>query len=160
MVIQILASLGAGFDCASKSEISKAIDCGANPESIIYANPTKSISHLKFSKEMNVKVMTVDNEFEIHKIHKFYRDARWIFYFDFNKISINHIFRTYSWLNSFSFHSLVLRFRCDAQASFLSLGEKYGCDPQTEAPKLIELSKSLGLNVGFTFCTNFVFVVN
>ena len=31
-------SLGVGFDCASKSEIQCAINAGATPEQIVYAN--------------------------------------------------------------------------------------------------------------------------
>lgn len=43
--------------------------------------------------------------------------------------------------------SLVLRIRCDAKVSQCPLGEKYGCNPDTEAADLIELAKSLELNV-------------
>lgn len=42
---------------------------------------------------------------------------------------------------------LVLRIRYDDEAAVISLGDKFGCHPVTEAPKLIEISKSLGLNV-------------
>lgn len=48
--------------------------------------------------------------------------------------------------DSFS-NRLVLRIRVDAQVAQCPLGEKYGCNPDTEAPNLIEVSKSLGLNV-------------
>lgn len=43
----------------------------------------------------------------------------------------------------------MLRIRFDAQISVNPLGEKFGCNPDTEALELIILSKSLGLNVGF-----------
>nr|AIZ03430.1 ornithine decarboxylase [Mayetiola destructor] len=123
IVIQTLASLGTGFDCASKGEISKVISHGVAADSIIYANPTKPISHLKFSAEMEVRTMTVDGDFELYKIHKHYPAAE-----------------------------LVLRIRCDAKISQCPLGEKYGCDPNTEAPQLIELAKSLNLNmIGISF---------
>lgn len=75
-VIQILAALGAGFDCASKGEIARVLSYGASPESIIYANPMKQISHLNFAAEMNVSVMTVDSDFELQKIAKHYPNAR------------------------------------------------------------------------------------
>lgn len=42
---------------------------------------------------------------------------------------------------------LVLRIRFDAQASKIPLGAKHGCDPTTEAPGLIKISKSLDLDV-------------
>lgn len=41
----------------------------------------------------------------------------------------------------------VLRIRYDAKASYYSLGDKYGCNPDTEAPQLIELAKSFKLNL-------------
>lgn len=47
----------------------------------------------------------------------------------------------------FCIASLVLRIRCDAKASQCPLGDKYGCDPVLEAPELIQLAKSLDLNV-------------
>lgn len=76
IVIQTLANLGTGFDCASKGEIAKVMNYGVAPQSIIYANPTKPISHLKFASEMNVSVMTVDSDFELHKIKVYYPNAR------------------------------------------------------------------------------------
>lgn len=48
--------------------------------------------------------------------------------------------------------SLVLRIRCDAKMSQCPLGEKFGCNPETEAPQLIELAKSLDLNVCSVQC--------
>lgn len=75
-VIQTLAALGAGFDCASKGEIAQVLSYGVSPEAIIYANPMKQVSHLTFAAEMNVTVMTVDSDFELQKIAKHYPNAR------------------------------------------------------------------------------------
>lgn len=49
---------------------------GVAAESIIYANPTKPVSHLNFAAEMDVRVMTVDGEFELYKIQKYYPNAK------------------------------------------------------------------------------------
>lgn len=76
VVLQTLAMMGTGFDCASKAEISKVLNFGVAPEAIIYANPTKPISHLNFAAETNVTVMTVDSEFEMQKIAKHFPHAR------------------------------------------------------------------------------------
>lgn len=46
--------------------------------------------------------------------------------------------------------SLVLRIRCDAKIAQCPLGEKYGCNPKTEALDLFRLAKSLNLNVSTT----------
>ncbi|XP_031640445.1 ornithine decarboxylase 1-like isoform X2 [Contarinia nasturtii] len=96
---------------------------GVAPQSIIYANPTKPKSHLEYAAEMNVSVMTVDSDFELHKIKAHYPHA-----------------------------NLVLRIRCDAKVAQCPLGEKYGCNPDTDGKDLIELAKSLGLNmIGISF---------
>lgn len=76
IIVQTLAALGTGFDCASKGEIANVLSYGVAPESIIYANPTKPVSHLNFASEMNVKVMTVDSDFELQKISKNYPNSR------------------------------------------------------------------------------------
>lgn len=34
IVIEVLAALGAGFDCASKVEINKVLELGVSPESV------------------------------------------------------------------------------------------------------------------------------
>lgn len=44
---------------------------------------------------------------------------------------------------------LVLRISCDAKFSVRKFADKYGCDPVLEAPRLIRLAKTLGLNVRF-----------
>lgn len=76
IVIKTLASLGTGFDCASKGEIEKIMIFDVTPESIIYANPNKPVSHLKYASRVEVDLMTVDNEFELQKIYTYYPQAR------------------------------------------------------------------------------------
>ncbi len=38
-----------GFDCSSRAEISLALDCGVNPNNIIYAHPMKTLDDIKFA---------------------------------------------------------------------------------------------------------------
>ena len=64
-----------GFDCASSAEISQALNLGIPPDNIIYANPCKGISHLKFAKAHGIKMMTFDSEFELLKIKSHYPEA-------------------------------------------------------------------------------------
>lgn len=48
--------------------------------------------------------------------------------------------------------SLVLRIRCEAEEAQCPLGKKFGCDPTTEAPKLLKQARNLNLNViGISF---------
>ena len=43
---------------------------------IIYANPCKQTSHIKFASKNNVPLMTFDNETELYKIKAVYSDAK------------------------------------------------------------------------------------
>ncbi|XP_075168992.1 ornithine decarboxylase 2-like [Haematobia irritans] len=117
-VLKTLAELGTNFDCASKSEIKQILDLGIRSERIIFAHPTKMIPHIKYAKENGIMTTTVDTECEIYKIHKYYPEC-----------------------------NLVIRFRCDAKNALSLLGNKFGCDPENEAPKLMELAKKLNLKV-------------
>jgi len=74
-IIRVLASLGAGFDCASREEIQlvKSFDCP--PHKIIYANPCKPASHIRFACKEGVRMVTFDNEDELIKISKYMPDA-------------------------------------------------------------------------------------
>jgi ornithine decarboxylase len=74
-VLKTLAALGTGFDCASEGEIRKVLDLGVEPSRIIYANPTKMPSHLKFAAQQGVKMMTFDCDTELYKVKKYYPDA-------------------------------------------------------------------------------------
>lgn len=126
MVIRILAAMNASFDCASKQEIEQVLQYGVTPDKIIFANPTKCPSHIKFAKSVGVDKMTVDNELELFKIKNLFPEAK-----------------------------VIIRFRCDSNSNltqFINLGIKFGCDPGDEANKLIQCSKNLGLTLhGFSF---------
>ncbi|XP_025986938.1 ornithine decarboxylase 2-like isoform X2 [Solenopsis invicta] len=122
-VIKVLAALNACFDCASKEEIMQVMKYDVQGERIIFAHPYKLPSHIKFSKQMGVEQMTVDSEFELKKIKNFFPKAK-----------------------------IVIRIRCDAKKSSVSLGEKFGCEPYKEAVRLIRYTRDLGLNLyGFSF---------
>ncbi|PSN36694.1 Ornithine decarboxylase [Blattella germanica] len=117
-VLEVLAALGTGFDCASKAEIMKVMEIGVDPDRIIFANPTKPASHIRHAAALGVDVMTFDNETELHKIQSLFPSAK-----------------------------LVIRIRCDAAVAQCQLGMKFGCDANTEAPRLLKIAQSLRLDV-------------
>lgn len=117
MVVQLLASLGCGFDCASKQEIQQVLDVGVDPSRIIYANPCKQASFIRYSAQQNVSRMTFDNAEELFKIKKYYPDAE-----------------------------LVLRILTDDSMSLCQLGLKFGA-PLHTVQHLLETAKELNLNV-------------
>ena len=75
-VLSVLSQLGAGFDCASKAEIQKVLDLKVDPGRIIYANPCKQNSHIKFAAKNHVAQMTFDNEHELYKTKAVYPEAK------------------------------------------------------------------------------------
>ncbi|CAO3608830.1 unnamed protein product [Mucor fragilis] len=117
MVVQLLASLGCGFDCASKQEIQQVLDVGVDPSRIIYANPCKQASFIRYSAQQNVSRMTFDNAEELFKIKKYYPDAE-----------------------------LVLRILTDDSMSLCQLGLKFGA-PLHTVQHLLQTAKELNLNV-------------
>lgn len=76
IVVEVLAALGTGFDCASKCEINKVLSVGVNPNLIVFANPAKPASHIRHAASTGVDLMTFDNEIELHKIKSLHPDSR------------------------------------------------------------------------------------
>jgi ornithine decarboxylase len=66
-VLRTMISLGIGFDCASKGEIATMLSLGVSPNKIIYANPCKPVSHIKYAASVGVHLMTFDNADELVK---------------------------------------------------------------------------------------------
>jgi len=116
-VIKLLAYLGAGFDCASKGEIKKVMDLGVSADRIIYANPCKQSSYIRYAQEVGVNTMTFDNEQELMKIHQNYPTAK-----------------------------LVLRIVTDDSNAVCRFSMKFGADMNT-ARHLLDRAQQLGLQV-------------
>lgn len=129
-VLQTLAALGTGFDCASKAEINKVLSLGVSPQRIIFAHPCKTASHINYAAQHDVQMTTFDNEPELHKIKRLFPQAQ-----------------------------LVLRIRADDPLAVCNLGIKFGAK-LPEAKRLLGVAKHLELNViGVSFhvgsgCTN------
>jgi len=75
-IIELLASLGCNFDCASKEEIKKILNVVNDPEKIIYANPCKQKSYIKYAKDNKVDKMTFDCIEELYKIKECHKEAK------------------------------------------------------------------------------------
>ncbi|KAK7199488.1 ornithine decarboxylase [Novymonas esmeraldas] len=77
-IMEVLAALGAGFDCASKEEIRLVLDnhLVESPDDIIFANPCKQLGDLRAAQECGVTYVTVDNVPEMEKIGRLMPSAR------------------------------------------------------------------------------------
>ncbi|CAH0548011.1 unnamed protein product [Brassicogethes aeneus] len=118
LVLETLASLGIGFDCASQDEISKILNLNVEPSRIIYANPTKPETHIKYAEDVNVLRMTFDNAWELEKIK-----------------------------NSHPKAELILRIKYDDEKARYKYGCKFGCNHITQAPELLARAKQLEIKV-------------
>jgi ornithine decarboxylase len=74
-MMKILASLGCGFECASKGEIEAVLSLGVPPSDISYSNTVKDPEHIRYAVSENVHLTVVDNEYELKKIHHLDKDA-------------------------------------------------------------------------------------
>ncbi|XP_031813151.1 antizyme inhibitor 2-like [Sarcophilus harrisii] len=116
-VLQVLANLGAGFDCASRGELEQILKMGITPSRIIYANPCKQISHLQYAASYGVQLMTFDCEEELAKVAKFHPTAR-----------------------------MVLRIWTEDSESMFPLSAKFGA-PLDKCGHLLSIAKNLGVTV-------------
>ncbi|SCV04667.1 LANO_0G11606g1_1 [Lachancea nothofagi CBS 11611] len=121
-VLETLAQMGVNFDCASKSEIEMILQLSVDPSRIIYANPCKASSFIRYAKNSNVKKSTFDNVEELAKIKKYHPDSE-----------------------------LLLRIATDDSTAKCRLSTKYGCE-MANVDSLLAKVKELGLNmVGVSF---------
>ncbi|KAB0399392.1 hypothetical protein E2I00_002442 [Balaenoptera physalus] len=75
-VLEILAALGTGFACSSKTEMALVQELGVSPENIIYISPCKQVSQIKYAAKVGVNIMTCDNEVELKKIARNHPNAK------------------------------------------------------------------------------------
>lgn len=117
-LIGTLSALGANFDCASHAEIESVLALGIAPDRIVYANPCKAESHIRFSRSMGVSLTTFDSVYELEKIRRHHPTC-----------------------------SLLLRIKPPVSTGVRrSLGAKYGARPEEVGP-LLEAARSMNLSV-------------
>jgi len=122
VILEALSTLGVNFDCASQSEIRNVIDITNDPSRIIFANPIKLISQIKYARINDVDLMTFDSEEELYKIKLYHPYAK-----------------------------LVLRLAVDDSSSKCRFSKKFGCK-LNQVEELLRIAKTLKLNIiGFSF---------
>ena len=122
VILEALASLGANFDCASENEMKTIIEITHDPTRIIFANPCKMTSQIRYARSNDVDLMTFDCEEELYKIKLYHPYAK-----------------------------LILRLAVDDSKSLCKFNKKFGCKlGQVDA--LLNIAKILKLDVvGFSF---------
>lgn len=117
VVLKLFASLGMGFDCASKNEIENILDLGVDPSRIIFAHPCKAPSYMRHAESVGVKMMTFDNADELRKCKNTCPNAQ-----------------------------LVLRIMTDDSKSLCQFSIKFGAHMDSVL-ELLQLAQELDLNV-------------
>ena len=122
VLLESLASLGANFDCASENEMRSIIEITKDPSRIIFANPVKMTSQIRYARSNDVDLMTFDCEEELYKIKLYHPYAK-----------------------------LILRLAVDDTKSRCQFNKKFGCRLH-QVEGLLTIAKTLKLNVvGFSF---------
>jgi diaminopimelate decarboxylase len=122
VLLDALASLGANFDCASETEMKSIIEITKDPTRIIFANPCKMTSQIRYARANDVDMMTFDCEEELYKIKLYHPYAK-----------------------------LVLRLAVDDSKSVCKFNKKFGCKLD-QVKELLTIAKTLKLAVvGFSF---------
>eukprot|EP00916_Digyalum_oweni_P025275 GHVL01041652.1.p1 GENE.GHVL01041652.1~~GHVL01041652.1.p1 ORF type:complete len:437 (-),score=53.33 GHVL01041652.1:1221-2531(-) len=117
VLLRVLHAVGCCFDVASKAEIDLVLSLSCAPSKIIYANPCKNISSIKYSKQQSVNLLVFDNLDELDKIANVYPEA-----------------------------SLILRFRTDDSASQCPMSSKFGA-PREMWEVLLRRAKERNVSV-------------
>ncbi|KAH7567073.1 hypothetical protein ACOSQ2_011518 [Xanthoceras sorbifolium] len=113
-----LAALGSNFDCASRAEIESVLSLGVSPDRIVYANPCKAESHIKYAASVGVNLTTFDSREELDKIRDWHPGC-----------------------------ALLLRVKPhDDSGARCPLGPKYGALPEEVEP-LLQAAQEARLNV-------------
>jgi diaminopimelate decarboxylase len=122
VILDALASLGCNFDCASENEMKMVIEITKDPSRIIFANPCKMSSQIRYARANDVDLMTFDCEEELYKIKLYHPYAK-----------------------------LVLRLAVDDSKSRCKFNKKFGCK-LSQVEELLNIVKTLKLDViGFSF---------
>jgi diaminopimelate decarboxylase len=122
VILDALASLDCNFDCASENEMKMVIEITKDPSRIIFANPCKMSSQIRYARANDVDLMTFDCEEELYKIKLYHPYAK-----------------------------LVLRIAVDDSKSRCKFNKKFGCK-LTQVEELLNIVKTLKLAViGFSF---------
>jgi ornithine decarboxylase len=77
ILVAYLQSLGCYFDCATKSEMDLVVNrLGHDPNNVVFSNPCKLESHIRFAKSVGIRTTIIDNMDEIRKVKANYPDAQ------------------------------------------------------------------------------------
>lgn len=116
-LLEVLAVLGAGFDCASEAEVELVMSLGVSADRIIFANPCKRPADVRALSSRGIVHSTFDTESELVKLNRLAPGSR-----------------------------VLLRIRADDESARCQLGNKFGAE-EWEWERLFEAASALGVQV-------------
>lgn len=69
-ILQLLASLGAGFDIVSRGELERVLMAGGSPEKIVYSGVAKTAEDMRRALEVGIHCFNVESESELALLNK------------------------------------------------------------------------------------------
>jgi ornithine decarboxylase len=114
-ILDLLATLGSSFDCASAPEIEQALAAGASAERISFGNTIKKERDIARAFALGVRLFAVDCEAEVEKIARAAPGSK-----------------------------VFCRILCDGAGAEWPLSRKFGCAPEMAA-RVLERAHQLGL---------------
>jgi len=121
-LLEVLAVLGAGFDCASEAEVELVMSLGVSADRIIFANPCKRPADIRALSSRGIVHSTFDTESELVKLNRWAPESR-----------------------------VLLRIRADDESARCQLGNKFGAE-EWEWEKLFTAASALGVPIdGISF---------
>ena len=69
-ILQLLASLGAGFDIVSRGELERVLMAGGSPEKIVYSGVAKTADDMRRALEVGIHCFNVESESELALLNK------------------------------------------------------------------------------------------
>lgn len=114
-VLELLASLGSNFDCASVQEIQMALSAGASPDRISFGNTIKKERDIAKAHQLGVRLFAVDAVEEVEKVGRAAPGAR-----------------------------VFCRILCDGAGAEWPLSRKFGCEPDM-AIDVLDNARAWGL---------------
>lgn len=117
VIIKLLGILGCNFDCASKQEITQVLHSGVDPDRIIFANPCKASTQIKYARQEDIDILTFDSVSELYKIKLYHPKA-----------------------------NLLVRIKVDDSKSICRFNCKFGVDSE-ELDTLFSIAKACDLSI-------------
>ena len=68
-ILQLMASLGTGFDIVSGGELARVIEAGGDPKKVVYSGVAKTFSEIEYALDQQILCFNVESPAELERIN-------------------------------------------------------------------------------------------